>query len=114
VHDARLSHLRVRARSAGRRQSMALARLRVALAVAAAARQLRCAAALVRRCVLLRRGAAAVIDVSDQRQHALKIALWIIIASEALLFAGLFALYASYRAEYPREFHAAASRDLGT
>lgn len=51
---------------------------------------------------------------TSQRQHGLQIALWIIIASEALLFAGLFALYASYRAEYPREFHAAASRDLGT
>ncbi len=48
-----------------------------------------------------------------QRKHALHLAVWIIIASEALLFAGLFALYAAYRAEYPREFHAAASRDIG-
>ncbi len=50
----------------------------------------------------------------NQREHALKIALWIIIASEALLFAGLFALYASYRAEYPFAFHLAGQRDLGT
>jgi cytochrome c oxidase subunit 3 len=48
-----------------------------------------------------------------RREHALRIAVWIVIASEALLFAGLFALYVSYRAEYPREFHAAASRDIG-
>jgi cytochrome c oxidase subunit 3 len=52
--------------------------------------------------------------MSEQRQHALKIALWIIIASEALLFAGLFALYASYRAEYPLEFHLAGQKDLST
>jgi cytochrome c oxidase subunit 3 len=48
-----------------------------------------------------------------QREHALQIAVWIVIASEALLFAGLFALFASYRAEYPREFHLAAARDIG-
>ncbi len=48
------------------------------------------------------------------REHALKIGVWIIIASEALLFAGLFALYASYRAEYPLEFHLAGARDLST
>lgn len=52
--------------------------------------------------------------MTDQRQHALKIALWIVIASEALLFAGLFALYASYRAEYPIEFKLAGARDLST
>ena len=48
------------------------------------------------------------------RHHALKIAVWIIIASEALLFAGLFALFASYRAEYPQAFHLDAARNLKT
>jgi len=32
--------------------------------------------------------------------------VWIVIASEALLFAGLFALYASYRHEYTTAFEA--------
>jgi cytochrome c oxidase subunit III len=48
-----------------------------------------------------------------QRAHALHIAVWIIIASEALLFAGLFMLYVSYRSEYPAEFRLAAARDIG-
>ena len=46
------------------------------------------------------------------RDHAFRIAVWIVIASEALLFAGLFALYGAYRSEYPREFHVAASHDI--
>jgi cytochrome c oxidase subunit 3 len=52
--------------------------------------------------------------VTEQRQHALRLAVWIVIASEALLFAGLFALYTSYRAEYPQAFHAGVVRDLKT
>jgi cytochrome c oxidase subunit 3 len=52
--------------------------------------------------------------MTPRREHGLHIAVWIIIASEALLFAGLFALYTSYRAEYPHEFHVAAQRDLAT
>ena len=51
--------------------------------------------------------------IIEQRQHGLRIAVWIVIASEALLFAGLFALYASYRAEHPREFATAAAHDIG-
>jgi cytochrome c oxidase subunit 3 len=39
-----------------------------------------------------------------QRDHALRVAVWIVLASEALLFAGLFALYAAYRSEFPRAF----------
>ncbi len=38
------------------------------------------------------------------RAHALRITVWLVVASEGLLFAGLFALYAGYRAEYPRGF----------
>lgn len=51
--------------------------------------------------------------MTERRVHALHLAVWIVIASEALLFAGLFALYAAYRAEYPREFHLGASHDIG-
>jgi cytochrome c oxidase subunit 3 len=48
-----------------------------------------------------------------QRPHALHTAVWIIIASEALLFAGLFMLYTNYRVEYPVAFKLAAKRDIG-
>jgi cytochrome c oxidase subunit III len=47
------------------------------------------------------------------RDHAYRTAMWIFLASEALLFAGLFALYAAYRAEYPDDFAAAAERSVG-
>ncbi|MEO8845085.1 MAG: cytochrome c oxidase subunit 3, partial [Kofleriaceae bacterium] len=44
------------------------------------------------------------------RQHATaRLGMWIFLASESLLFAGLFALYAAYRFAYPAEFHAAAA-----
>lgn len=52
------------------------------------------------------------------RQHATaRLGMWIFLASESLLFAGLFALYAAYRFMYPAEFHAAAAHanvTLGT
>jgi cytochrome c oxidase subunit 3 len=38
----------------------------------------------------------------EERRY--RIAVWIVIASEALLFAGLFALYTNYRSEYPHAF----------
>jgi cytochrome c oxidase subunit 3 len=50
--------------------------------------------------------------MTASRAHALHVAVWIVIASEALLFAGLFTLYAAYRSEYSPEFHVAARRDL--
>ena len=43
--------------------------------------------------------------------------MWVFLGSEALLFSGLFALYAGYRTEYSREFAAAAEHTnlaLGT
>jgi len=44
------------------------------------------------------------------RQHATaRLGMWIFLASEAMLFAGLFALYAAYRFTYPAEFRAAAA-----
>ena len=40
-----------------------------------------------------------------------RVAIWTVIASEALLFAGLFALYASYRDEYPLAFEQGVRAD---
>jgi cytochrome c oxidase subunit 3 len=48
---------------------------------------------------------------SDDRRY--RLAVWIVIASESLLFAGLFALYAAYRVEYPEAFAAGVRADLG-
>ena len=45
-------------------------------------------------------------------EHSYRIAIWILIASEALLFAGLFALYTGLRAEYPHAFARAAAEDV--
>jgi cytochrome c oxidase subunit 3 len=45
----------------------------------------------------------------ERRYH---IAVWIVIASEALLFSGLFALYWSYRSEYPQLFSHGVTEDI--
>jgi cytochrome c oxidase subunit 3 len=42
-----------------------------------------------------------------QQAHAARLGMWVFLASELLLFAGLFALFASYRAHYPAVFHTA-------
>jgi cytochrome c oxidase subunit 3 len=42
-----------------------------------------------------------------KQTHAARLGMWAFLSSEALLFAGLFALYAAYRAQYHAEFHAA-------
>lgn len=47
---------------------------------------------------------------NEHRRYHL--AVWTVIASEALLFAGLFALYWSYRAEYPVQFAAGVDHDI--
>jgi cytochrome c oxidase subunit 3 len=47
--------------------------------------------------------------MNEERRY--RIAVWIVIGSEALLFAGLFALYASYRSEYTAAFRAGVARD---
>lgn len=52
-----------------------------------------------------------------QRTHALHLGLWMFLGSETLLFAGLFGLYAAYRASYPLVFStgiAHANVTLGT
>jgi cytochrome c oxidase subunit 3 len=40
----------------------------------------------------------------ERQAHAARLGMWVFLASELLLFAGLFALYASYRAHYPQAF----------
>jgi cytochrome c oxidase subunit 3 len=43
----------------------------------------------------------------EQQDHALRLGMWVLLASELLLFSGLFALYAAYRAMYGADFVAA-------
>lgn len=50
-------------------------------------------------------------DDLAQREHALRLAMWVFLASELLLFAGLFALYSGYRVMYPAEFAESAARN---
>jgi cytochrome c oxidase subunit 3 len=38
------------------------------------------------------------------REHALELGMWVFLASESLLFSGLFAVYVGYRARYPLAF----------
>ncbi len=45
----------------------------------------------------------------ERQEQAAKLGMWIFLASEVLLFTGLFALYASYRADYTHVFRLAAS-----
>jgi cytochrome c oxidase subunit 3 len=40
----------------------------------------------------------------ERQAHAARLGMWVFLASELLLFSGLFALYASYRAQYPQAF----------
>lgn len=50
--------------------------------------------------------------LTPERRHAFRVGVWLAIASEALLFAGLFMLYASYRSEHAAAFHVAAAEDV--
>jgi cytochrome c oxidase subunit 3 len=53
----------------------------------------------------------------DQQTHAAELGMWVFMASEALFFAGLFALYGAYRLEFGHAFAVAAQhtdRALGT
>jgi cytochrome c oxidase subunit 3 len=49
---------------------------------------------------------AADIQFEDlaKQAHAVRFGIWVFLASELLLFAGLFALYTAYRTEYPAGF----------
>lgn len=53
----------------------------------------------------------------SQQQAASRLGMWVFLASETLLFAGLFGLWATYRVHYPAGFLVAAQHDtlaLGT
>ncbi|MEO7093443.1 MAG: cytochrome c oxidase subunit 3, partial [Polyangiales bacterium] len=47
---------------------------------------------------------AAHFESLEQQSHAAHLGMWVFLASEVLLFAGLFALYAAYRAHHGRGF----------
>lgn len=52
-----------------------------------------------------------------KQEHAGRLGMWLFLASELLLFAALFGLYASYRTMYPEDFQAASEHNdvaLGT
>lgn len=52
-----------------------------------------------------------------KQEHAARLGMWIFLASELLLFAGLFALYAGYRTHAPHAFQAGithATKALGS
>ncbi len=112
------------------RQPVGIARLRVGHAVAAAARQLPRAAGdhaqaprLLRGAPMSRASSAAAgegagaaarlhlttrYETLENQTQAARLGMWVFLASEVLLFGGLFTLYAGTRAQYPREFAAAA------
>ncbi len=46
-----------------------------------------------------------------QQDHALRFGMWVFLASEALLFAALFTLYASYRSMYGVDFYEAVKHN---
>jgi cytochrome c oxidase subunit 3 len=52
-------------------------------------------------------------EAVTQRVHAFRVAVWIVVASEALLFAALAALYVGYRAEYAHAFARGTRIDIG-
>ena len=47
----------------------------------------------------------------DKQAHAARLGMWAFLSSESLLFAGLFALYAGYRAMYPADFAVAVGHN---
>ena len=49
-----------------------------------------------------------------KQTHAARLGMWIFLGSELLLFAGLFALYAGYRAMYPDDFARATEHNSVT
>jgi len=56
-------------------------------------------------------------ETLEKQEHAARLGMWMFVGSETLLFGGLFALYAAYRAMYPGEFEQALTYNsvfLGT
>lgn len=50
--------------------------------------------------------------LNAKQEHGYRMAVWLLVASEALLFAGLFALYTGLRAEYPHAFARGVVEDV--
>ena len=50
------------------------------------------------------RAEAEPFDTPERREYALRLGMWTFLASELLLFAGFFTLYAAYRTMYASEF----------
>lgn len=48
----------------------------------------------------------------DQQARASRLGMWVFLASEVLLFAGMFALYTGYRLHYPQAFAEGVRHDL--
>lgn len=46
-----------------------------------------------------------------KQTHAARLAMWVFLGSETMLFAALFGLYTAYRAMYPEQFAQAAARN---
>ncbi|HEX3772985.1 MAG TPA: cytochrome c oxidase subunit 3 [Polyangiaceae bacterium] len=56
-------------------------------------------------------------ESAERQAHAARLAMWVFLSSELLLFAGLFALYAAGRVENPAAFRAGvehASKSIGS
>jgi cytochrome c oxidase subunit III len=47
----------------------------------------------------------------EGREHALRLGMWTFLATEILLFAGIFALYSAYRTMYPHDFSEAIAHN---
>jgi len=52
----------------------------------------------------MRERVAAHFEDLERQAHAARLGIWVFLASEVLLFSGLFALYAAYRTEHPHGF----------
>jgi cytochrome c oxidase subunit III len=62
-------------------------------------------------------GLAGHFESLAKQEHAAQLGMWVFLASELLLFAALFGLYAAYRALYPDDFRLASDHNnlaLGT
>src|SRR5438270_716578 len=49
---------------------------------------------------------------AEAQKQAGQFGMWIFLATELLLFTGLFVAYAFYRLVYPQDFHAVAAREM--
>jgi cytochrome c oxidase subunit 3 len=50
----------------------------------------------------------------EQQAHAARLGMWVFLASEMLLFAGMFALFVTYMSAFPAGFHEGVSHNTKT